>query len=44
MFLGVIAPIGDIRPVPRFEMGLADPARGRALRYGYDVRTLPIVA
>jgi hypothetical protein len=41
IFLGAIAPIGDIRLAPRFEMELADPARGR---HGYDVRTLPIVA
>jgi Protein of unknown function (DUF2848) len=43
MFLGAIAAIGDIRPAPRFEMELADPVLGRALRHGYDVRTLPIV-
>ena len=43
MFCGAIGAIGGIRPAPRFEMELDDPALARTLRHGYDVRTLPIV-
>jgi hypothetical protein len=44
MFCGAIGAIGGIRPAPRFEMALEDPALGRTLHHAYEVRTLPIVA
>lgn len=42
MFGGTFGAIGGIRPAPRFEMELADPVLGRAIRHGYGVTTLPL--
>jgi hypothetical protein len=43
MFCGTVGAMGGIRPASRFEMELQDPVRGRSMRHGYDVRTLPVV-
>lgn len=42
MFCGTLAAKGGIRPSVRFDMELADPVRGQALRHSYDVLTLPV--
>ncbi len=42
MFGGTFGAIGGIRPSPRFEMELADPVLGRAIRHGYTATTLPL--
>jgi hypothetical protein len=42
MFGGTFGAIGGIRPAPRFEMELADPVLGRAIRHGYAAATLPL--
>jgi hypothetical protein len=44
MFTGTFATMGEIAGGDRFEVSLTDPGSGRALRYGYDVATLPVVA
>ena len=44
MFCGTLGAIGGIRPASRFEMELEDPVRGRSMRHGYEVRTLPVVS
>ena len=44
MFCGTVGAIGGIRPADRFEMELVDPVRGRSIRHGYDVVSLPVVA
>ena len=43
MFGGTLAAKGGIRPAPRFEFELEDPVRGRRIRHGYDIATLPVV-
>lgn len=43
MFGGTFAAIGGIRPSARFEFELEDPLRGRTIRHGYAVRTLPLI-
>ncbi len=35
--MGTVAVVGGVRPALRFEGELADPARGRAVRLGYDI-------
>jgi hypothetical protein len=42
MFGGTFGAIGGIRPSPRFEMELADPVLGRAIRHGYTATALPL--
>ncbi len=42
MFGGTFGAIGGIRPSAHFEMELADPVLGRAIRHGYTVATLPL--
>ncbi len=42
MFGGTFGAIGGIRPSPRFEMELADPVLGRAIRHGYTASVLPL--
>jgi hypothetical protein len=42
MFGGTFGAIGGIRPSPRFEMELADPVLGRAIRHGYGALALPL--
>jgi Protein of unknown function (DUF2848) len=44
MFCGTLAAIGGIRPAPKFRYELVDPVLGRAIRGGYEMRTLPIVS
>ncbi len=44
MFTGTFATLGEITGADRFEISLTDPGSGCALRYGYDVTTLPVVA
>jgi hypothetical protein len=44
MFCGTLAAIGGIRPASRFEMELEDPVLGRALKFAYDIRVLPVVS
>jgi hypothetical protein len=41
MFCGTLAVHGGLRPGSRFEFELEDPVRGRAIRHGYDVVSLP---
>jgi len=41
---GTLSAIGGIRPAARFDFELEDPVRGRAIRHGYDVAVLPVVA
>lgn len=41
MFCGTLAAQGGIRPAPRFEFEIEDPVRGRRIRHGYDVVSLP---
>ena len=43
MFCGTLAAHGGIRAAERFEYELEDPVSGRAIRSGYDVKTLPIL-
>lgn len=43
MLCGTLPAIGGIRPATRFEVELHDPVRGRSLRHGYDIDTLPVV-
>ena len=43
MFSGTLPAIGGLRPAQRFEFELEDPVLGRALRHGYDIRTLPVI-
>jgi hypothetical protein len=43
MFGGTFAAIGGIRPSARFEFEIEDPVRGRTIRHGYAVRTLPLI-
>lgn len=43
MFCGTLAAKGGIRPAPRFEFELEDPARGLRIAYGYDVVSLPVL-
>ena len=42
MFCGTLAAIGGIRPAQRFEFEIEDPVRGRRIRHGYDVVSLPV--
>ena len=35
--------IGGIRPADRFDMEIADPASGAAIRHGYDIEVLPVI-
>jgi hypothetical protein len=44
MFCGTLATQGGIRSARRFEFELEDPVRGRRIRHGYDVVTLPIAS
>jgi hypothetical protein len=44
MYCGTLAAIGGIRPASRFEMELEDPVLGRALKFAYDIRVLPVVS
>jgi hypothetical protein len=41
MFCGTLAAKGGIRPAQRFEFEIEDPVRGRRIRHGYDVVSLP---
>jgi uncharacterized protein DUF2848 len=43
MFCGTFAAKGGIRSAQRFEFELEDPVRGRRIRHGYDVVSLPVV-
>ncbi len=43
MMSGTPAAIGGIRPGERFEMEIADPATGRAIRHAYDIDVVPVV-
>jgi Protein of unknown function (DUF2848) len=43
MFCGTFAAKGGIRSARRFEFELEDPVRGRQIRHGYDVVSLPVV-
>jgi hypothetical protein len=43
MFCGTLAAKGGIRPAPRFEFELEDSVRGRVLKHGYDIVTLPVL-
>jgi hypothetical protein len=43
MFCGTLAARGGIRPAERFEFELEDPVRGRAIRHGYAIATLPVL-
>jgi hypothetical protein len=43
MFCGTLAVKGGIRASERFEFELEDPVRGRTLRHGYDIKSLPIL-
>jgi hypothetical protein len=43
MFCGTFAAKGGIRPAARFEFELEDPVRGRSIRHGYDIETLPVL-
>lgn len=42
MFCGTLAAKGGIRPAQRFEFEIEDPVRGRRIRHGYDVVSLPV--
>jgi Protein of unknown function (DUF2848) len=42
MFCGTFAAKGGIRSAQRFEFELEDPVRGRRIRHGYDVVSLPV--
>jgi hypothetical protein len=42
MFCGTFAAKGGIRSAPRFEFEIEDPVRGRRIRHGYDVVSLPV--
>jgi hypothetical protein len=42
MFCGTLAAQGGIRPAQRFEFEIEDPVRGRRIRHGYDVVSLPV--
>jgi hypothetical protein len=44
MLCGTVPAIGGIRPAGAFTFELADPVRGRAIRAGYAIRDLPLVA
>jgi hypothetical protein len=44
MFCGTLAAIGGIRAAREFRYELADPVRDRAIRGGYEMRTLPLIA
>lgn len=44
MLCGTLVAKGGVRPAPRFEMELEDPVLGRAIRHGYDIVALPVVA
>jgi hypothetical protein len=44
MLCGTLAARGGVRSAPRFEMELEDPVLGRAIRHGYDIAPLPVVA
>lgn len=41
MFCGTLAVHGGLRPAERFEFELEDPVRGRNIRHGYSVLSLP---
>jgi hypothetical protein len=43
MFCGTFAAKGGIRPAGRFEFEIEDPVRGRTIRHGYDIETLPVL-
>jgi hypothetical protein len=43
MFCGTLATHGGVKAAERFELELEDPMRGRTIRHGYDVSTLPIL-
>ncbi len=43
MFCGTLAAKGGIRPSDRFEFELEDPVRGRKIRHGYSIETLPVL-
>jgi hypothetical protein len=42
MFGGTFAANGGIRPAERFDFEIVDPARGRSIRHGYAIATLPV--
>ena len=42
MFCGTLAAKGGIRPSSRFEFELRDPVLNRAIKHGYDIRTLHV--
>jgi hypothetical protein len=42
MFCGTVAARGGIRPAERFDFELEDRVKGRTLRHGYTIRTLPV--
>ena len=44
MMSGTPGAIGGIRPASRFDMAIEDPKTGRAIRHGYDIDVLPIIA
>jgi hypothetical protein len=44
MLCGTVPAIGGIRPAGSFTFELADPVRGRAIRGGYAIRDLPLIA
>jgi biotin operon repressor len=41
MLCGTLATRGGIRAADRFEIEIADPCRGQAIRHAYDIRILP---
>jgi len=41
MFCGTLAVHGGLRPAERFEFELEDPVKGRTIRHGYSVVSLP---
>lgn len=42
MFCGTFAATGGIRSAQRFEFEMEDPVRGRRIRHGYDIVSLPV--
>lgn len=44
MMSGTPGAIGGIRPASRFDMAIEDPKTGKAIRHGYDINVLPVVA
>ncbi|MDB5624793.1 MAG: hypothetical protein JWR73_595 [Tardiphaga sp.] len=43
MFGGTFAAIGGIRPATRFDYELVDPIRGRSIRHGYAITSIPVL-